>query len=238
MISQNRCVRLLPLSLPLWPLPQVHRFLTIYVFLLLSILTVLPKCFAQSQNAFPLEPTPLEESVAHALDVFTHDLIAHHNQFHSVISNQSQQKFPPPPSTEKDDLLATAKARHELLMSLLDEHPDEVLRTAIPSAVRATFPPAVQAYVEEEVAHEGEVEVLIEDWEDGSSRLHYSLKTNTEHLSLHFAPAQPERLLTGSQVRIKGIQIGKSVVLTTDKTGIQALAVAPLPAPGEQRALV
>jgi hypothetical protein len=141
-------------------------------------------------------------------------------------------------SQSMSDPVTIAAARQQLLSSLIETHPEEVLRAAIPPSVRATLPTAVQQYVEEEVEHEGKLVVMYEDREDGNNRLHYSLKDGEEQLSLHFAVKQPKRLLTGSQVRVKGVQINKALVLASGSTSVQALTTVLPNTIGEQKTLV
>ena len=60
-----------------------------------------------------------------------------------------------------------AQARAQALAALLDANPAEALRIALPSSIRASLPPGVQAYVEEDTDVEGTLTVLHEDRVDG-----------------------------------------------------------------------
>ncbi len=103
------------------------------------------------------------------------------------------------------ELLDAATARRQLLAALIETDPGAVLRVAVPTSVRATLPPAVQSYVEQEVELEGVLEVLVEDRDPGSRYL-YFLQTPNARLSLHFA-GEPPALVTGARVRVKGVRI-------------------------------
>ena len=133
-------------------------------------------------------------------------------------------------------LLTTATARYQLLASLVESNPSEVLRVAVPAPVRAGLPPAVQAQIEQEVEAEGVLEVLHEDGHNASRYL-YFLSTAAERLSLHFA-ANPPHLLTGARVRVRGVRVRQTLALAGGGGSVQTLA-SPLPnALGEQRTLL
>ena len=109
------------------------------------------------------------------------------------------------------DLLSVAARRHQLLSAIIQDDPGAVLWAAMPARLRAGLPHAVQAYVEEEMDVEGELEVLHEDRDDDSRYL-YSLKVKEERFSLHFA-AHPPTLHTGSWVRVRGIRVERALAL-------------------------
>ena len=87
-------------------------------------------------------------------------------------------------------LTAIARRRAELLASLMDAAPGEVLRLALPAAVRDGLPPQAKALTEEHVELTGTVEVAYEDHRT-FSRLRYALDTGTGRYSLHFAANSP-----------------------------------------------
>jgi len=123
-------------------------------------------------------------------------------------------------------LLDVAATREQLLEALIADEPGEVLRAAIPDAVRASLPPAAQAYIEKAVEAEGELEVLVEDRHNGSS-VHYRLNRDTEGpLSLYFAADPPRDLLTGSRVRVRGVQVDGALALTSGGTSVQTVVLA------------
>ena len=137
-----------------------------------------------------------------------------------------------------NELIETAASRQELLLSIIEENPAEVIRLAVPAGTRAALPPAVQAYIEQEVDIEGMLEVMYEDHDD-HSRLLYYLETAGERLSLHFADNRPEHLLTGARVRVKGIQVDNTLALAGGGGNVKPVVPAPVPSTlGEQRTLV
>jgi M6 family metalloprotease-like protein len=137
-----------------------------------------------------------------------------------------------------DRLLDVASTRQQLLEVLIADEPNEVLRAAIPDAVRATLPPSVQAYIEGAVETEGELEVIVEDRLTGST-VHYRLNRDTDGpLSLYFAADAPTDLLTGSRVRVRGVQVDGALALTSGSTSVQMVALASPNTFGAQKTLV
>lgn len=135
------------------------------------------------------------------------------------------------------NLLNVAADRQKQLLKLVETDPAAVLRVAVPSPVRASLPPQVQAYVEQDVKTDGELQVLHEDWAN-SSRFSYFLKTSAgERLSLHFAKDAP-RLLTGSRVRVSGVRLNGKVAAQSGSTSVQTLALAAPNTFGQQKTLV
>jgi hypothetical protein len=119
-----------------------------------------------------------------------------------------------------------ATARRQRLLALMESDPAEVLRVAVPAAVRAGLPAAIQPDVEEEVTLDGELQVLHEDYAK-SSRYRHFLQTATERLSLHFAKEAPN-LLTGTRVRVRGVRLGEALALNGTGGSVQPLSsVAP-----------
>jgi len=121
----------------------------------------------------------------------------------------------------KQDLRDLAAQRREMLERLIESDPAELLRVALPDDRRAGLPGFVKDDVEQQVEVEGELEVMYEDWEDGS-RLSYWLNVGGERLSLHFTSEPQANLLTGSQVHVKGVRIGESIALESSKEGFSA----------------
>jgi hypothetical protein len=124
------------------------------------------------------------------------------------------------------DLLNVAAARQQRLLDLMKSDPAVVLRVAIPRAVRAGLPAAIQPYVEERAALDGTLEVLYEDYAQSARYVHF-LQTATERLSLHFAGEAPH-LLTGTRVRVHGVRLGQAMALDGSGGNVQVLvSVAP-----------
>ncbi len=137
-----------------------------------------------------------------------------------------------------NELIETAASRQELLLSIIENNPAEVIRLAVPASTRAALPLAVQAYIEQEADIEGMLEVMYEDHEDHGSLLYY-LETAGERLSLHFADHRPEHLLTGARIRVKGIQLDNTLALAGGGGNVKPVEPAPVPSTlGELRTLV
>jgi len=137
-----------------------------------------------------------------------------------------------------NQLLATAATRQQALASLVESDPGEVLRIALPPALRASLPSAVRVYVEKQTAVEGTLLVLHEDSPTGG-RYRYFLESTAGRHSLHFATHPPTHLLTGARIRVTGVQVDGTVALASGSTSVQLLTAAPAPNTfGAQRTLV
>lgn len=66
--------------------------------------------------------------------------------------------------------MQVAEDRRHMLAEMIEDHPEQVLKVALPRDLRARLPRAVQAHVEQEVEDEGELETLYEDGPAGSLR--------------------------------------------------------------------
>jgi uncharacterized repeat protein (TIGR01451 family) len=142
-----------------------------------------------------------------------------------------------------EELSNLASTRWQLLEQLMESDPAEVLRLALPEEIRAGLPPHIQGGLEQRVDIEGELEVLYEDWSDGS-RLRYSLDSGVERLRLHFTSDPQTNLLTGSRVRVRGVRVDDAVVLDGSSESFASSGYEVMSAPsypntvGEQRLLV
>lgn len=147
------------------------------------------------------------------------------------------------------DLVEIATRRHAALAALMRDDPRAVLQVALPEAVRGAMPPEVQGLLERRVDVEGDLEVMVEDYRDGTARLRHSLSAHGERLTLHFAGEAPG-LHSGTPVHVSGVQIDDGMAVLPE--GILTLAArggssggsnGGTPAPalaalGEQRTLV
>ena len=113
----------------------------------------------------------------------------------------------------RDGLVEAARARRDHLAALVAHDPAEVLRVAVPAAVRATLPADVRDLVEESVEASGELEVLHADHVDAAFD-HYvrTLSTPSGRFALHFAGDAPDAQ-TGSRVRVQGVRIGSAIAV-------------------------
>jgi hypothetical protein len=133
-------------------------------------------------------------------------------------------------------ILRAALRREQLLSGLMETDPAEVLRLAVPAGLRAGLPPQVQAHIEEHVEVEGTLEVLYEDYADGTNRSVYFLDTASGRLSLHFVATAPD-LLTGTRARVRGVRLGGFLALDSGMS-VQTLSQVVPSAFGSQKTLV
>lgn len=132
------------------------------------------------------------------------------------LNNAYQQAAPAAREHALDELLQVAAERQALLLNLMEEDPGTVLATALPAQVRAAMPAEIRAFLEQRVDLEGELEVLYEDYDDGSHHLRHFLKAFDEHIALHFQ-AEPHGLFFGMAVSAHGVRLGNAMALASDE---------------------
>ncbi|SDH69211.1 NPCBM-associated, NEW3 domain of alpha-galactosidase [Pseudomonas benzenivorans] len=121
-------------------------------------------------------------------------------------------------------LLEKAEQRRQLLDELMQSHPAEVLRVAIPEDKQRGLPSEVVARLEQRLDLEGELEVLYEDYADGSAKLRHILKTPFgERFELHFAQQQ-RQWRSGLKVRAQGWLLERSAAASSSTQGDVALS--------------
>lgn len=194
--------------------------------LLASMLTVGLLTAVISPPAQAISPAPAASSVAKDA---TRNLLTAHDQY--------QKASPAARPQALNTLLATAKERQQELALLIRENPGDVLQVALPEAIRASLPSAVQPYVEQTVQLEGTLEVLMEHVHPGSI-LRYALVTGAKRTTLHFADAPPVNLFTGAQVRVRGVQVDTALALDSGSTSVQTLSLLVPNTFGVQKTLV
>jgi hypothetical protein len=162
-----------------------------------------------------------------------------------------QKAAPAAKSKALQQLIDATVERQALLAELIKTDPGAMLRTAIPARIRNQMPAEVREFIEQRVDLEGELEVIYEDYADGSHRLRHTLKADGERISLHFK-AQPPGLLSGTPAKIHGVLLGDAMAVESGEDDILTLALdgeadggsnngVSAPAPntfGEQRTVV
>jgi hypothetical protein len=165
-----------------------------------------------------------------AAESATTALLQMHSSYHQASASQKQQLL--------TQFTAAAAQRQQLLLSLMQSDPGDVLRIAIPNSVSNTMPPAVKKYVEQSVTAQGVLDVLYEmqgtpDKTTGTI-LHHFLQGANGRLALHFAQSAPTHLLTGSVVKVHGVQVSNDLALASGansntNTSLQTLTAAATP---------
>ncbi len=102
-------------------------------------------------------------------------------------------------------LLAIADERRQLLLDMVQEDPEGVLRVSLPDKARTIISDSVLSRLELTKDQTGTVEVICIHDEQGSPTK-YFLQTATDRLSLHFKKNPPD-LLTGTKVKVSGLTI-------------------------------
>lgn len=154
------------------------------------------------------------------------------------------------PAAQKAQLLAPfqtmAAQRQQLLSSLIQTNPADVLRIAIPNDIRGKMPASVQSFMEQNVSAQGTLEILHADFGSAAKGItggkhYYFLTTGTEKLSLHFSGKAPTHLLTGSVVSATGVKVGSALALaccTGTTSNLQTVSAALPNTFGAQNTLV
>ncbi len=178
-------------------------------------------------------PAPAQQSAkGKAAEAATLQLMHIHSNYKQASAAQQSQLL--------TQFRTLAAQRQQLLSSLIQTNPADVLRVAIPNTVRSTMPSQVQSLVESDSVAQGVLEVLVEmngtPSKTTGTKMHYGLSIAQQRLGLHFAADEPEHLLTGSVVRVHGVQVGKDIALASGKpststTGsLQVVSSASAPA--------
>src|SRR5207249_3451322 len=125
-------------------------------------------------------------------------------------------------------MLSTARQRQELLASMIEEDPGEVLRAIVPASSRNEMPPEVQDLVEQQREVEGELQVIYED-APPVSRLRYFLEAGEKRFSLHFAADSPKTSASRSRIRVEGIDIAGALALSSGTSSVVTVSPASSP---------
>jgi hypothetical protein len=192
--------------------------------------------------AFTIPATASADRKAEA-EALTHSLVGLNNAYQKAAPNAKNGAL--------QKLINATVERQALLAELIESDPGAVLRVAMPERVRQQMPLEVQAFIERRRDLEGELEVVYEDYADGSHRLRHNLKTDAERIALHFK-SPPHGLLSGTPARISGLLFDNAMAVESGDSDILTLALdggvtggtnngEPAPMPntfGEQRTLV
>ena len=118
-----------------------------------------------------------------------------------------------------NNLVQVAKQRKELMLDLIEKDPELVLKNALKQEVIDSMPDNVKENLEKRVSKQGDLEVLIEDdFENKKSREEYYLNENGKRSSLHFVDEGPFGLISGTKVKLSGLQIDNKIALYKNPT--------------------
>jgi hypothetical protein len=70
---------------------------------------------------------------------------------------------------------------------------------------------------------DGTMQILHEDYSDGTSRFRYFLESNGERFELYFGAGAPTHLLTGSPVRVNGLRANHEIAVDSPTADIESL---------------
>ena len=160
-----------------------------------------------------------------------------------LIYQDAQNAEPQDRQSLMDELRVLASTRTQLLLGQIHNDPSQVVQSALPDQVFHLLPVELQAYFERATDLTGELEAVIQESET-QSEVFYTLNTADKRIALHPIGKELEGLLTGTRVRVRGVQIENELVLysggnSTSTSSVQITSPAPLPSTfGEQKVLV
>ncbi len=143
---------------------------------------------------------------------------------------------PSPDKIEKDKL-ATAIVRHDKLVKLAENDPDEFLKHADLYTERDKFTGEVKDLLEKPVNVQGKVEVIhYDDFTNRQVHYRYRIKNNDQEVELLTQQSSPNpTLIPGSEVSVQSIGIDDKIVYSSNATS--SLDVLSIPPTSEQRAI-
>ncbi|MCM2277866.1 MAG: NEW3 domain-containing protein [Oligoflexia bacterium] len=121
-------------------------------------------------------------------------------------------------SARLEVLLAAIAERRALLGVIIGQDPGTVLRLALPESVRSGLPEEVQARLERFEKLQGKLDVRIEDYPGGKSRVTHSLESPGQRTSLHFAGTPPS-LQSGVALEATGVRVDGVLALQAGESG-------------------
>ena len=211
--------------------------LTFSVFVVVGLTLPLISNTVNAEANKTLHATPVNpKSQLKALHQITQQMLE--------IFHEAQSASPAVRESLMNNLQSLASARRGLMLQLMRQDPNQVLQLALPDHILSSLPDELQAYFEQQVDLDGELEVIYEENET-ESHLHHFLNTTNERIELHFRENATPDLLSGSFVRVKGVRIKDHLVVegaadnsTTTTQTVQTLTSIAPNTFGEQKVLV
>jgi hypothetical protein len=219
----------------MYPRPKLSKRINIILIGLFLALSWTSPTFSD-----PAKNTAVKRANAEAL---THSLVG--------LNTAYQKAAPAAKSQALQKLIDATVERQALLSELVKTDPGAVLRTAVPERIRKNMPAEVQAFIEQRLELEGELEVMYEDYADGSYRLRHTLKADGVRIALYFK-SPPSGLISDKRARVSGVLVDDAMAVESGEDDILMLALdgeadgissdgSPAPFPntfGEQNTLV
>lgn len=145
-----------------------------------------------------------------------------------------------PGQAHPEELHAVAEDRARLVIALMRDDPAALFRVNLPPGLRESLPESVRALVEQPVALEGEMEILVEDYEKTARTRRY-LHAGGRRFELHVAGVAAD-LQTGDVVGVSGTALGDDLAVaaadSTDGASIVPVATSLPYTFGEQKVLM
>lgn len=182
--------------------PSLARFIIALGLILAAVL------------AGPVHAAPEQRAEAETL---THSLVG--------LNAAYQNAAPGAKSTALKNLIEVTVERQALLSVLIEKDPGAVLRTAMPERIRNKMPVEIQSIIERHVELEGVLEVMYEDFDDGTHRIRHALDTGSgERIGLHYQ-SNPNSFISGTRVVASGVLLGDEMAVGSGKDDVLTLAL-------------
>ena len=124
--------------------------------------------------------------------------------------------------------LDLAQQREQVLLKIIGKSPHQAFELLLPSDVVARLPLEARPHAECDADESGELEILVEDYADGTHRMRYFLKTASERLEMYFVTDPPLKFKTGDHVRVHGKRLDSIFVLPSTAEALTSDTIAPL----------
>jgi len=213
---------------------KTRLILTVSTIVLLGFTLTLVSVDADVNKKIRVTPIPPRTQLQ-SLHQSTQEMLA--------LFQQAQTADPAARRMLLTQLRLLASTRRALLLELMLQDPNQALQIALPDQILSSLPVELQAYFEQQVELEGELEVLYEENET-ESRLRHFLKTDNKRIELHFSNSAVPDILSGSVVRVRGVRVEDHLAVNGGADGspttesMQTLASISPNTFGEQKVLV
>ena len=158
----------------------------------------------QEANSQPTDDITAQKAARESASARTQELLSLHKRWLNAPTSERAQLH--------QQLLAKAEQRRQLLKDLIQSHPAEVLRAAIPKEQQQGMPADVLEFLEQKLKLEGEFEAVYEDYEDGTHKLRHFLKDSKgKRYEVHSSKKDID-VQSGYQVSLTGYLLDNQVV--------------------------
>ncbi len=149
-------------------------------------------------------------------------------------------KKPTANAQDAENLVQIAKARQKNLEIMLEQNPDLVWQSLIPSSIKKDLPSQVAEYIEKQVEiKKGVLEVIhVDDFERKDAHYKYFIIDGSQRKELYLAGGGDLAVKSGSELNLKGFEVVPGKILSSVDGFINVLSEPPVDSLGAQKVLV